>query len=169
MTTKHQMQFVKDLQNKKITVTRHFDGTADQVWKAWTEKELLDRWWAPRPWKTETEAMNFRNGGNWLYAMVGPDNTRHWCTSEYSAIHPREGFKSLAMFCDENGNKNYDFPAMHWDNKFQPMPDGTKMSIEITFDKDADISKILEMGFEEGFTSALGNLDELLREQVGRS
>ena len=39
----------KDLANKKIFVVREFEGTPEQVWQAWTESELLDKWWAPKP------------------------------------------------------------------------------------------------------------------------
>lgn len=169
MTNKNQLQFVKDLPNRKITVTKHFDGTLDQVWKAWTEKDLLDQWWAPKPWRTETMTMDFGNGGHWLYAMVGPDNSRNWCIAEYSDVQPRKSFSALSAFCDEKGNRNYGFPGMNWKNEFQSAHDGTDVTVEITFDKDEDISKILEMGFQEGFTSALGNLDEILGKQVGRN
>lgn len=168
MTTRNEVQFTKDLPNRKIIVTRHFEGTVDQVWRAWTEKELLDQWWAPKPWRAETKTMDFKNGGHWLYAMAGPDNERHWCISEYSAIQAREGFKALSTFCDDKGNKNQDMPGMHWKNEFKPAPGGSKVTIEITFDNDEDISKILEMGFQEGFSSALENLDELLGTQAGR-
>ncbi len=41
----------KDLANKKLHITRHFTAPIEKVWKAWTESELLDKWWAPRPWK----------------------------------------------------------------------------------------------------------------------
>ena len=68
--------YTKDLENKKIKVTREFDAPVEKVWRAWTEKELLDQWWAPRPWKAVTQSMNFSNGGTWLYYMEGPDGSR---------------------------------------------------------------------------------------------
>ncbi|HTE23209.1 SRPBCC family protein [Flavitalea sp.] len=43
METKNQMQIVKDVPNKKITITRIFDAAPAEVWKAWTESELLDQ------------------------------------------------------------------------------------------------------------------------------
>lgn len=36
------------------------------------------------------------------------------------------------------------------------------VSIEIHYEKPEDLEKVIEMGFKEGFTMALGNLDELL-------
>ncbi len=77
MIDTHELQIVKDLPKRKITVTRHFDASPELVWRAWTESELLDQWWAPQPWKAETKFLSFKVGGYWLYAMVGPDNSKH--------------------------------------------------------------------------------------------
>jgi hypothetical protein len=36
--------------------------------------------------------------------------------------------------------------------------------VTISFDKEADLTTILEMGFETGFSMGLSNLDEVLEE-----
>lgn len=162
MTTDNSLQIEKDLAAKKVTIIRHFNAPVEEVWKAWTESELLDQWWAPKPYKAETKTMNFAEGGHWLYAMVGPDNDNMWCKVEYQGIDPQKSFRANDLFCDENGNKNSDFPSMHWNNSFESDGEGTKVTVEITFTSEADMKKIMEMGFEAGFTAALGNLDELL-------
>jgi PhnB protein len=166
MTTNKQANVRKDLPNKKIFVERDFDASVEQVWRTWTEKELLDQWWAPKPWKAETKTMDFREGGMWLYAMVGPDATRIWARVDYKKIERHKSFTAVDAFCDENGVKNNDFPSMNWKNEFIKTSGGTKVNIEITFANETDLNKILEMGFEAGFTAALENLDELLLQTV---
>ena len=162
MIAQKQTQVTKDLANKKIVVEREFDATPVNVWKAWTERELLDQWWAPKPWKTETQKMDFREGGAWLYCMVGPEGERHWCRVDYKTISKHNSFTGLDAFCDENGSINQDLPTMDWKVDFSKTDSGTIVRVEVTFATEADLEKIVEMGFEEGFTSALGNLDELL-------
>jgi PhnB protein len=162
MITKNQLQFVKDLPNKKITVIRQFDAPVDQVWKAWTQSDLLEQWWAPKPFRAQTKSMDFKPGGQWLYAMVGPNDEKHWCKVEFTSINAKKSFEVLNMFCDENGNPNREMPSMQWKNEFSATSDGTKVTVTIVFDKREDLEKIIEMGFEEGFTAALGNLDEVL-------
>ncbi len=162
METKTQIQFKKDLPNKKVVVTRFFNAPVEQVYKAWTEAELLDAWWAPKPWKTETSTMNFKVGGSWLYSMVGPEGERHYCRVDYKAINKNQSFVCDDYFCDEKGNRNTELPNMHWNIEFHAMGTETKVVIDITFDSEADLNKIAEMGFQEGFTSALTNLDGLL-------
>lgn len=51
---------------------------------------------------------------------------------------------------------------MHWKNDFIPSGTGTRVEVEISFTNEADLKKIIEMGFEAGFTAALENLEELL-------
>jgi uncharacterized protein YndB with AHSA1/START domain len=38
----------KDTQNQELFITRIFDAPRERVWKAWTEPELMKRWWGPK-------------------------------------------------------------------------------------------------------------------------
>lgn len=156
--------FEKDLANKRLHVKREFDAPVEKVWKAWTDSKLLDKWWAPKPWRAETKVMDFKEGGAWLYRMVGPDGTSQWCHVSFKTIVSGKSFSSTSVFCDEHGNEDSNMPAMYWLVEFEPTATGTKIEVELTFDKEADMEKIIEMGFEGGFTMGLGNLDELLAE-----
>ncbi len=156
------VDFVKDAANKKLIVTRMFDATRDLVWRAWTESELLDLWWAPKPYKTETKHQEFKVGGHWLYSMVSPEGERHWCRLDYLKIDAQQSYDAIDTFCDEEGNRNTDFPRMSWHNEFHPEGETTKVVVNITFEKEEDIRTIMEMGFREGFTAAMTNLDHYL-------
>jgi PhnB protein len=157
---KNEAVFTKDIENKTITVARHFDAPLQKVWKAWTDSEILDQWWAPRPWKAETKSMDFREGGNWMYAMVGPDGEKHWNKIDYIAIQPEKSVKAIDMFCDDAGNATPGFPRTNWLQEFSEQGDTTRVMITLTYAQAADMEAILKMGFEEGFTMGLNNLDE---------
>ncbi|MEO7924568.1 MAG: SRPBCC domain-containing protein [Chitinophagaceae bacterium] len=161
MATKETV-YSKDLANKKINVVREFSAPIERVWEAWTVSEQLDQWWAPKPWKANTQEMDFREGGHWRYYMQGPEGERHYCRADYETIFPNKTYSGLDAFCDENGNINTEFPRMHWKVDFKPSEAGTKVEVEITFSKIEDLEKIVEMGFQEGFRMAHENLDELL-------
>lgn len=161
MATTKNVSVNKDVANKKITVVRQFDAPVESVWKAWTERELLDQWWAPKPWRAETKSMDFREGGSWLYAMVGPDGERHHAAISFHKIEKNRSYTGEDYFTDEKGNKVNDLPGMRWHTTFVTAGNGTQVTVEISFSSEEDLKKILEMGFEEGFLSALGNLDEI--------
>ena len=162
MTINKETIITKHVANNKLFVEREFDAPPEQVWQAWTDSKLLDQWWAPKPWRAKTKTMDFREGGTWLYSMLGPDGTESFCRADFETIVPNKRYTVLDAFCDENGNPTTDFPRMHWKTVFTPTGDGTRVDVEITFDSEADMEKIIEMGFKEGFTAAHGNLDELL-------
>jgi len=165
MTTKEPV-FSKDTANKKLTVVKTFDAPLAQVWKNWTESALLDQWWAPKPWRAETKKMDYREGGFWLYAMIGPNGDTHWCKESFKTIEAQKRITSAAVFCDEAGNANKDFPTMYWKKEFSETGNTTIVTVEMSFDSEADMETILKMGFREGFTMGLGNLDQLLSTQA---
>lgn len=157
------MEVSKDFENKKMVIKREFKAPVEKVWKAWTTPDLLDRWWAPKPWKSETKEMNFNEGGSRLYCMVGPENERHWGKTNYKKIEDQKFFEGEDYFTDETGNKNSDLPVMFFKNFFSESKDGTLIEIETTFPSEEDMKKILEMGMAEGFSLAMDNLDEVLK------
>ena len=156
------MNFSVDKENKKIRVERELAAPLDKVWAAWTTSELLDQWWAPKPWKAKTKSMDFSEGGTWLYAMIGPDGTQHWARADYKDIKDSQSYSAYDAFCDENGTINTDFSRSLWNNTFKQQSDSTIVTIEISYKQLADLEQILEMGFKEGFTAGLENLDALL-------
>lgn len=155
-------EFSVNQEDKTIHVRREFDAHLDLVWKAWTTAELLDRWWAPKPWKAETRSMDFSEGGFWIYAMVSPEGEKHWSRVNYISIQQKQSFTTKDAFCDEQGNINTAFPQINWNNRFAAKEETTEVDITLTFDSIADLEKIIEMGFKEGFMMGLQNLDELL-------
>ncbi len=157
--------FLVDKENNKIKVERSFNAPLDLVWAAWTEAEILDQWWAPKPWKTETKSMDFREGGRWLYAMAGPEGEKHWCLLDYKTIDPKKSFSGIDAFCDEQGNLSKEMPRSSWKNRFTDQQDSTVVNIEIGFDKLSDLETIIQMGFKEGFTMGMENLDQYIQAQ----
>jgi uncharacterized protein YndB with AHSA1/START domain len=154
--------YTRDASNKKLKVVRDFDAPVEKVWRAWTESELLDQWWAPKPWKANTVTMDFREGGRWMYYMEGPEGERHYCFFDYKSIAQNKSYSGPEGFCDDKGNINKDFPTMLWKVDFNSVTDSTRVEVEITFDSEEDMNKIVEMGFKEGFAAAHKNLDEIL-------
>lgn len=132
MSNGNLFNFVVDKENKKVKVEQSFTASLDLVWAAWTEPEILDQWWAPKPWKSVTKSMNFEEGGRRLYAMVGPEGEEHWCLAHFTSISPKTNFKYRDAFCDSQGKINVDHPRSDWDVNFTESKDSTIVTVEIT-------------------------------------
>lgn len=154
--------FSVNKENNTIHVTRDFAANVSLVWDAWTKPELLDLWWAPKPYQTKTKSMDFKEGGMWLYCMVSPENEVHWCKLDYKKIENQKFYSGLDGFCDENGNLNTEFPRSLWNNEFSAVGEHTRVNIAIQYDSLEDLEKILSFGFKEGFSMAMENLDQYI-------
>lgn len=156
------VDFSVDKDNRTITIKREFAAERALVWDAYTKAEILDQWWAQKPWKTRTKSMDFRDGGTWLYAMVGPKGEEHWSIVDYTKIDPKQSFSGLDAFTDSDGNINKEMPRSAWEVSFDEKGDHTHVKIIVSYDDLAQLEATLEMGFREGLLVAMENLDELL-------
>ena len=152
--------FTVDKSKKTVFVNREFDAKLSMVWDAFTKQEILDQWWAPKPWASKTKFMNFEVGGRRFYAMVSPDGQERWSIQQYTSISPISNFKMFSAFADKD--ENAELPGSDWDLDFSEQNGVTKVSITIKNESLARMEKMIEMGFQEGFTMTLNFLENLL-------
>src|SRR5678815_1259967 len=98
--------FTVNKSTNTVFVNREFDADLSLVWDAFTKQEILDQWWAPKPWLSKTKYMNFEVGGRRFYVMVGPEGQEHWSIQEFTSISPTTNFKMFSAFTDKNENIN---------------------------------------------------------------
>lgn len=157
-------EVIKDLKAKSILVRREFDAPVELVWKAFTDREILDQWWGPAPWRAETKYQDFSVGGYWLYAMVGPENEKHWARMNYLAIDKHKRFDLEDAFCDEHGNVNTELPVSTGSNVFTETPTGTQVEFKMGYSTETQLQQIIDMGFEQGITMTLEQLHQLFKD-----
>ena len=153
--------FIVSKDDRTVTIERSFEAPIDPVWDAFTKAEILDRWWAPKPYASRTNHMDFKVGGSRFYAMVGPDGQEAaWQVQQYTSITPKSNFKYLSAFADKD--ENLQLPGSNWDLSFSEENGGTIVRIAIHNDSLERMERMIAMGFKEGFTMGLQQLDELL-------
>ena len=155
------MEFIVDKSKKTVRITKEFDAPRDLVWDAYTNAELLDQWWAPKPMTSRTTEMEFKVGGRRFYAMVSPDGQERWAIQEYRSITPKTNFKFFNTFADENANPQ--LPGSDWDFNFTEENGRTKVSLSIYNESLERMEKVMEGGFfQKGTEAQLNNLEALL-------
>ena len=160
MTKDLLFEFTVDKATKTVLITREFDAELSLVWDAFTKQELLDQWMAPKPYTSRTKHMNFEVGGRRFYAMVSPEGQENWILQQYTSINPKTNFKLFNAFAD--ANENPQLPGSDWDFTFSEQGERTTVRISIYNESLARLEKMIEMGFKEGYTACLQNLDDLL-------
>src|SRR4030095_10075784 len=117
------MEFIVDKAAKTVVINAEFDAELDLVWDAYTKPELLDQWYAPKPWMSRTKHMDFSVGGRRFYAMVSPEGQERWAIQKYTSITPKTNFKFFNAFADEN--ENPELPGSDWDLNFSEKAETT--------------------------------------------
>jgi uncharacterized protein YndB with AHSA1/START domain len=153
--------FTVDKTTKKVFITREFDAELSLVWDAFTKPEILDLWWAPKPFSSKTKAMNFEVGGRRFYAMVSPEGQERWSIQKYTSISPKTNYKFLNAFADKD--ENPELPGSDWDLNFSEQNGTTKVTVTIYNESLERLEKMIAMGFSQGFTATLNYLADLLR------
>jgi uncharacterized protein YndB with AHSA1/START domain len=55
---------------QEILITRIFDARREEVFRAFTDPNLIPRWWGPKRFTTEIERMDVRPGGSWRFVQT---------------------------------------------------------------------------------------------------
>jgi len=160
MTTNLLFDFTVDKATKTVVIDREFAADLSLVWDAFTKKEILDQWWAPKPFLSKTKIMDFKVGGRRFYAMVSPEGIERWQVQKYTSISPKTNFKFFSAFADKD--ENQELPGSDWDLSFSEESGITTVHVSIHNESLERMERMVEMGFKEGFTMTLNYLETLL-------
>src|SRR5688572_14593791 len=95
-----------EIKQRNVVVTRVFDAPVERVWQAWSEPELVKRWWGPTGFSCPLAEMDFRVGGTSLVCMRAPaefGGQDLYNTWTYVEIVPRQWFEYILKFSDAQG------------------------------------------------------------------
>ncbi len=147
-----------------LTFERIVDVSPEDIYRHYTNAELLKPWFCPRPWRVESVVVEARPGGAFKTVMVGPNGERMdgeagcvleavpgqrfaWTDALGPGFRPRKepGFMSGHVYLapTEDGGTRYRALARHSN------PEARKQHAE--------------MGFEPGWGAALDQLVRLIK------
>lgn len=156
------VSFNRNPVGNELVVTSTFDAPLKTIWDAFTDAKILDKWWAPEPYKAVTKAMEFTVQGRWFYYMLSPQGEKQWCIVDFLKIEPMKYFEAWDTFSDEHGNLKTDMPRGKWRNSFSE-ENGVATVVNILSGETlSDLKKLIEMGFEEGYKTGLTQLNKLI-------
>ena len=78
-------------QDVALELTHRFAAPREEVFDAWTNPEVLKRWWAAAPtWSTPLAEIDLREGGRYRLSMRTDVGEVHTVGGEYREIRPPE-------------------------------------------------------------------------------
>jgi uncharacterized protein YndB with AHSA1/START domain len=145
--------------SRELVLNRILNAPRENVFRAWTEPELLKQWFAPLPFTTPVAEMDVRPGGANLIVMRGPDGTEFPNRGVYLEVIPNEKlvftdaytaawepsekpFMTVTITLEDvDGKTNYTASVLHW--------------------TEADRETHEKMGFHAGWGQCARQLEEL--------
>jgi uncharacterized protein YndB with AHSA1/START domain len=87
-----------------IKIVRELNAPREFVWKAWTDAEIMMRWWGPKNFTAPFCRIDLKVGGSYLFCMRSEEMGDVWATGVYKEIVEPERLVYTDSFGDENGN-----------------------------------------------------------------
>jgi uncharacterized protein YndB with AHSA1/START domain len=154
----------KDVAALTLTFVAELDATVERVWRVWEDPRQLERWWGPPTWPATFEQHDFVVGGWSRYYMTGPGGEKAHAWWTITAIDPPHRLEFDDGFAGDDGEPDESMPVSHAVITLEPMGTGTRMTTVTTFADTAQMEQVIAMGFEEGMTLAMGQIDGILKE-----
>jgi uncharacterized protein YndB with AHSA1/START domain len=154
----------KDPDALTMTVTAAFDHPIDRVWQLWADPRKLERWWGPPEYPATFERHELEPGGSITYFMTGPEGERYHGWWSVVSVDAPNGLRVRDGFADDQGRPNDDMPVTDMQVELREQDGRTSVVITSTFPSAAAMEQLLEMGMDEGFESAMAQMDGILAE-----
>ena len=110
-----------------LTLTRLIAAPPARLWAAWTDPDLLPRWFGPAGYSCRSKEIDLRQGGLWRFDMIGPDGTVFPNRHRYTRMLPQTRIEFLM---DDDTDAA---PPMAVVVTLQPEGSGTRITQTITF------------------------------------
>jgi uncharacterized protein YndB with AHSA1/START domain len=142
----------------QIHVTRDFNAPKDLVYRAFTDPDLIGRWWTAKRGEARVVDVDLRVGGTWRYVMLTPDGTEVAFHGTYREIVPNERLVYTEVFempgvSDDDATVN----TVTFEER-----DGRTTMTSVTECHTAELrSAIIETGMEGGMQDAYDLLEEV--------
>jgi len=92
------------ISQSEFVITREFDAPRDLMWRLWTERDHLAKWFGPKGVTIVSAKNDLRPGGVFHYGMRTADGTVMWGKWIYREVVPPERLVFIVSFSDEQGS-----------------------------------------------------------------
>ena len=88
----------------RLIIDRTFNAPIQRVWEAFTNPEILAKWWSPTGMKNHHTSTNVRPGGDFRYCFESSAGVKYWGKGVYETINEPTYLSYIDYFTDEDGN-----------------------------------------------------------------
>jgi uncharacterized protein YndB with AHSA1/START domain len=155
--------------DREVVIQRVFDAPARLLFLAYSKPEHITRWFGPKGWPVTHCEMDFRKGGQFRFAMTGPDGKRGpLFGGHYLEIVPDEKIVYDNGFLDAAGDPPPPDQTMVVTVTFVEAAGKTTLTLHTLFGSKAMHDEHVGRGFVNGTGSGLDQLGDVVRDLAQR-
>jgi uncharacterized protein YndB with AHSA1/START domain len=151
---------VMDDDPRTLTLTRYIAAPPEKVYRAWTDADVLKRWFAPKPSETPHAELDVRPGGASLVVMRGPDGQDMPNRGVYLDVQANRRLVVTDAFAGAWRPSAKAFMLL--DLTFEPEGEGTRYTAIVRHWSAEDRDAHERMGFHAGWGMATDQLEEVV-------
>ncbi|HEY5261640.1 MAG TPA: SRPBCC family protein [Solirubrobacteraceae bacterium] len=144
--------------DREIVTERVFGVPRDRVFEAFTNPQLIPRWWGPRRMTTIVEEMDVRRGGRWRFISHDCEGQEQGFRGIYREITPPERLVQTFEWEGMPGHVIVETVT------FEDLGGRTKLTTTSLFHTSEERDGMLSSGMESGLSESHERLAELLTE-----
>jgi len=150
--------------DRELVIARLIEASPQALYRCWTEPELLEQWFAPKPLTTKVVRQDLRVGGGQSITMKSPDGQEFPAgDGVYLALEPGRRVVFTSAFAEGWVPQPGDFQFVG-DISFEPQADGRTLYVARAGHWDAATTqKHRAMGFHEGWGQCAEQLAEVAK------
>ena len=152
----------QDPENLTLTLVADLAAPPARVWQVWVDPRQIERWWGPPGWPATFVEHDVAVGGSSRYFMTGPAGEKAHGWWRITALDEPRSLEFEDGFGDDTGRPAADMPVTQARVDLEETASGTRMTIRSRFASLQQMEQVLGMGAEEGLTSAVAQIDEVL-------
>ena len=145
-------------EDHQILITREFNAPARLVWQAYTNPELVKRWWSGERGTVTSAEIDLRVGGGWRYVMVANGGFEVAFRGEYHEITEPERLVNTEIF---EGIPDPDEHASTVTHTFTEKDGRTVLEMLCAYRDRADRDMVLQSGMEDGMQESMDALEQV--------
>ncbi|MDQ1551788.1 MAG: hypothetical protein QOD50_1210 [Actinomycetota bacterium] len=139
-----------------VDIERVINAPVADVYRAYTQPELIAQWMGPRGYEMEIDTFDVRDGGSWRFVHITPEGGKFGFHGSYHSVVPQTSMVQTFEFEGAPGHVSLERVT------FEGEGDTTRVRVHAVYQTVEDRDAMIDSGMVHGVTEGYERLDELL-------
>jgi uncharacterized protein YndB with AHSA1/START domain len=144
---------------QEVLLTWTFDAPRQLVFRAYTDPQMIPKWWGPRELATTVERFDTQPGGIWRVVQHDPEGNEHAFHGVFHEVSPPQRIVRTFEYEGAPGRVLLETVT------FAEVNGRTRLTTLSVFQTAADRDEMVDAGMERGVVESMERLTQLIAQE----